>query len=110
MYFIFDQADDGADHFYVAGERDVDGVLVHYWTQDLLLACMFPRAEDAARTVDALDDPHLAVAALPESLSAFVVERHNYAETLDRVEKQAANFIEQVNAFARAIGAHGGEQ
>ena len=118
LYFILDQADDGgADHFYVAGELDEDGVIVHYWTQDLLLACVFIHAEDAACTVDALDDLHLAVAALPESLVAFVVERHNYTETLDRVEKQAANFIEQVNAFARAIqgpgGAHqgpGGEQ
>jgi hypothetical protein len=97
LYFILDQADDGgADHFYVAGERADDGVLVHYWTQDLLLACVFIHAEDAACTVDALDDPHLAVAALPESLVAFAVER------------QAANFIEQVNAFARAIQGPGG--
>ena len=118
LYFILDQADDGgADHFYVAGERADDGVLVHYWTQDLLLACVFIHAEDAACTVDALDDPHLAVAALPEALAAFVVERHSYNETrdaLDRVEQQAAALIEQANAFARAIqspqGAHQGRR
>ena len=100
IYFVLDQA---ADYFYASAEPDEDGVLVHHWTRDVLLAALFTTAEDAARAVDDIGDPGLLVAALPESFAAFVVERHNYTETLDRVEKQAANFIEQSNAFARAI-------
>jgi hypothetical protein len=106
MYFVLDQAADGADYFYVAAEPDEDGVLVHHWTRDVLLAALFTTAEHAARAVDDIGDPGLLVAALPESFAAFVVERHSYAETLDaldRVEKRAADFIEQSNAFARAI-------
>ena len=110
LYFVLDQASEGGvDLFYVAGECGVDegdggeGTVVHYWTEDVLLAALFTTAEDAARAVVDIGDPGLLVAALPESFAAFVVERHNYAETLDRVEKQASDFIRQSNAFARAI-------
>ena len=109
MYFIFDQAADGVDYFYAGSEPDEDDVLVHYWVTDVLSAAMYATAQYATQVVDdELDDPNLIVAALPESLSAFLVERHNYSETLHRVEQQAANFIEQVNAFARAIQGPGG--
>lgn len=111
MYFILDQDDYGIDYFYAGSEPDEDDVLVHYWVTDVLSAALYATAQDATQVVDdELDDPNLIVAALPESLPAFLVERHNYSETLHRVEQQAASFIEQANAFARAIGAHGGEQ
>jgi len=103
MYFVLDRA---ADYFYVAAEPDEDGVLVHHWTRDVLLAALFTTAEHAARAVDELGDPGLLVAALPESFAAFVVERHSYAETLDALDaldRVAADFIEQSNAFARAL-------
>lgn len=100
MYFVLDQAADGADYFYVAGGSPRSR---HVWTTDVLLAALFLTPEDAARAVDELGDPGLLVAALPESFSSFVVERHNYTETLDSLNRVADDFIEQANAFAREL-------
>ena len=103
MYFVLDQAADGADYFYVAGGSPRSR---HVWTTDVLLAALFLTPEDAARAVDELGDPGLLVAALPESFAAFVVERHNYTETLDALDsldRVADDFIEKANAFAREL-------
>lgn len=119
MYFILDQdaPPAGVDYFYAAAEPDDDGVLVYSWVTDVLLAALFLTPEDAARAIDELGNRRLLIASLPEPFSSFVVERHNYVATLDALYRRADDFIEQANAFARAIqgprGAHqghGGEQ
>lgn len=113
MYFVLDQdaPPAGVDYFYAAAKPDDDdGVLVYYWVTDVLLAALFWTPEDAARVVDEIGNRRLLIASLPEPFSSFVVERHNYVATLDALDRIADNFIEQANAFARAIGAHGGEQ
>ena len=105
LYFVLDQdaPPAGVDYFYAAAEPDDDGVLVYSWVTDVLLAALFLTPEDAARAIDELGNRRLLIASLPEPFSSFVVERHNYVATLDALDRVADDFIEQSNAFARAL-------
>lgn len=99
MYFILDQADDGgADRFlrYTS--------IPPVWTTDLLLACSFPRAEEAARAVDEIGDPGLLVAALPEDSSSFWLERENYRwrVKLQRARSERRRWLRTIDALEKA--------